>query len=323
MKTPSASLAAVSGILVLINLVGNCIICAVILRNGFMRTPINFLLLNLAVADIYIGIFALPVRVFGGVYKHPEGELGNKLCKIITGDHVLYCGVTASAFNLCAIAYERYLAVIHPFTARKMVTSRKVFLLIMADWLLAVAIVSFFWFVSVFDHKKQYCVIEPRFRSVNSIYTMLYGCSVAGVPFVIMLLLYGRVILEMVKKQRQVFSTEGMARNRFKKRITLMLLVVTAIFLSTWVAAAIIVLSVGGYYPGSSSAMASTVLVCINSSVNCFVYNLFSTQFRRGLRNLLCCYDANDVAGRLQHAERNAAGEEYSNGKTATFDTKF
>lgn len=330
MKTQSISTSIATGILVMINLIGNCVICAVVLRNRSMRTPINFLLLNLAVADLYIGVCALPVRVFGPVYTHPDGELGSWLCKLVTGDHVMYSGVTVSAFNLSAIAYERYLAVVYPFDARKMVTSRKVFLFIVVDWFLAIAIVSCFWFITVFDIDTQYCAIDPRFHRINSLYTMLYGCFAFGVPFILMLVLYGTVVWELIKKRRQVVSMEKMSVNRFKKRITLMLLTVTVIFMATWGVAAAIVLTVNGYHPGTPSAIACTFLICSNSSVNCFVYNVFSSQFRKGLRNLLCCRGANYPEKQMKNErDRNVEKNRIVGSaimpyhKTAAVDTRF
>ena len=324
MKTSqNVSVSVATGILVLVNLVGNCIICAVVLCNRFMRTPVNFLLLNLAVADLYIGICALPDRVFGSLYVHPEGMLGNLLCKIATGDHVMYTGVTVSAFSLSAIAYERYLAVVHPFVARKIVTRRKVFLFVTFDWLSSVVIVSFFWFVTYYDSNSQHCSIDPGFNTKNSIYTMLYGSLAFGMPFIVMLVLYGRVIRELIKKHDQVISREHMVIYRFKKRITFMLITITVIFAATWGAAATMVVSVGGYYPGSPTAITCTLLVCFNSSVNCFVYSLFSSQFRKGFRKLLNACGREDQQQRQNTISLKAFNNSHFDEQDETIDTKL
>ena len=80
------------GVLVLANFIGNSIVCVVILRNKFMRTPVNYLLLNLAIADIMVGVFILPGpnvwRPY--LYTHPGGTLGNSFCKTITARKIRF-----------------------------------------------------------------------------------------------------------------------------------------------------------------------------------------------------------------------------------------
>ena len=44
--------------MVAINLVGNSLVCLVVLKDKAMRTPMNFLLVNLAVSDMIVGVFS-------------------------------------------------------------------------------------------------------------------------------------------------------------------------------------------------------------------------------------------------------------------------
>ena len=131
------------GVLLLVNFIGNTIVCVVILRNKFMRTPVNFLLFNLAVADILVGVFILPApNVFGSyLYTHPRGTLGDWFCKTITGKYrsLEVIGTFVPALTLPALAYERFQAVVHPFTVKEKVTKRNVFLFIAFSWMVAFA----------------------------------------------------------------------------------------------------------------------------------------------------------------------------------------
>lgn len=45
-------------VMVAINLLGNSLVCLVVLKDKAMRTPMNFLLVNLAVADMIVGVFS-------------------------------------------------------------------------------------------------------------------------------------------------------------------------------------------------------------------------------------------------------------------------
>lgn len=79
------------------------------------RTPINILLLSLAVADMMVGLFITPRFIFHNFFKHPDGLTGKWFCTLLTGSNFTWLGGMASAFTLVAIAFERYYAVMYPY----------------------------------------------------------------------------------------------------------------------------------------------------------------------------------------------------------------
>jgi len=80
----------------------------------FHRTPINYLLVNLAVADILYATFVTPETFLKLASTHPGGMTGTVLCKFITGGNLAWVAGTSSVVTLVAIAAERYYAVICP-----------------------------------------------------------------------------------------------------------------------------------------------------------------------------------------------------------------
>ncbi len=96
--------------------------------NGFQyhRTPINYLLKNVAVADITYAVFIVP-GIFFKVYSahHPDGPTGAILCKLVTGGNFAWVGSVASFVTLVAIAIERYFAVMYPHGSKWKLTKRK------------------------------------------------------------------------------------------------------------------------------------------------------------------------------------------------------
>lgn len=66
-------------------LMGNTLVCLVVFPNKNMRTPMNYLLCNLAIADMTVAIFVSPQFIFSRAFVHPEGTTGMWLCKFITG----------------------------------------------------------------------------------------------------------------------------------------------------------------------------------------------------------------------------------------------
>ena len=89
------------------------------------RTPINFLLLNLAVADMMVALFIAPRFILSHSFKHPDGRAGTLFCKLLTGGNFTWVGGAASVFTLVAIAFERYYAVMYPYGNKGKLTFNK------------------------------------------------------------------------------------------------------------------------------------------------------------------------------------------------------
>lgn len=66
-------------------LIGNSLVCLVVLPNKNMRTPMNYLLCNLAMADMTVAVFVSPQFIFSRAFVHPEGTTGTWLCRLVTG----------------------------------------------------------------------------------------------------------------------------------------------------------------------------------------------------------------------------------------------
>ena len=94
-------------IMVLMDLAGNTLVILVIRLNKSMRTPMNMLLLNLAVADMVVAVFVAIQFVIGPTFEHPSGTTGLWLCKFITGGTMTWSAAAVSVGNLVAISIER------------------------------------------------------------------------------------------------------------------------------------------------------------------------------------------------------------------------
>ena len=89
------------------------------------RTPINYLLVNLAIADTLYTTFLTPQTFFKIAPTHPEGIVGTVLCKTISEGSLAWAAGTSSVVTLVAIAAERCYAVIYPLGNVGKLTKRK------------------------------------------------------------------------------------------------------------------------------------------------------------------------------------------------------
>ena len=95
---------------------------------GFLshRTPINYLLVNLAVADILFAIFYIPKIILDQTFiEQPEGVAGGLLCTLLTNGTLAWVGASSTVLTLVAIATERYYAVVYPYRNTGKITMYK------------------------------------------------------------------------------------------------------------------------------------------------------------------------------------------------------
>ena len=280
--------AASSGVLIIVNLFGNTLVCFVILRNRDMRTPLNYLLFNLAVTDTLTGIFFIPMIVFGFIPNEAEGTAAKLLCKFIVHGTLMFPCAKVSAFSLAAIAFERYQAVVHPFRVRKNITKKKTIVFIIMSWILAIC-TMIPWFIG-FDldgSVPRKCKVKAEYKEALEFYSYISGVSVSGVPLLATIILYGRIITNLLKKQNQIIEQNQQVTFRIKKRITAMLITVTLTFTTIWVVTSAFTIAYG-YTPGNLAALIIAILLLISSSINWVLYALFSKQFRSCFKRALC-----------------------------------
>ena len=190
--TTYIGLATVFTFLILTNVLGNTLVIIVVSTRRSMRTPMNFLLVNLAVADMLAGIFIGVLVVINPTYQHPTGTTGQYLCKFITGGTVAYTAAVASVYNLVAVSVERYFAVLYPLREARL-TPRNLRLIILGIWCL-----SLLWVMPLFVHVTyrvdiQTCGEQWSNPLLPKIYSFGWNIVAALVPMSIMAFLYSKV----------------------------------------------------------------------------------------------------------------------------------
>ena len=283
-------------ILVLTSLIGNTLVILTVLLNKPMQTTLNYLLVNLAVADM---VFALSTGLKKGLFQyltHPEGEAGRWLCVWFTHGDIAWFGAAASIFFLVYIAIERYLAIIHPLRHRGKFTKGRLKLLIGIAWFVSIVInmvdlleVKYYYFDSgSCERCGNFNTTDERFFKAHSLIWMLFG---GVVPVCIMVCLYSRVAYRLWVKpvESAQLKASQTALLRHRKQVTVSLLVVSAIYAFCWIPALIshVTMVWGVGVPWFNDA--GEVLIVLNSCVNPGVYSLRIKSFREHLRNVILC----------------------------------
>ena len=274
---------------------GNTLVCLVILLNRTMQTPINYLLLNLAVADIITVVFTSPQYIFIHMFTHPKGLAGDFLCKFITGGNISWMGGVASVFSLVAISFERYVAVTKPYEQTSKFSLFKVKVIAVCCWIFTTVFNLPLFFVIYYDKKSDFCLEawpSPIYGQLNS---TLWFFAVGIIPASIMTFLYSRVVYDLWFKKINE-STQIAVRNS-RKKVTKLVLVVSVIYVISWFPQLVVYLlsnyNTDHFEFGNIAYVASVVMVTFNSAVNPIMYSFQSERFRHGFKQLLCCRQCN------------------------------
>lgn len=271
--------------------VGNIFVCLVILLNKPMRTPMNYLLVNLAISDMILLIFFTPTFIFKGAFKHPTGTAGDILCVFVTGESFAWMGGYASASFLVAIAIERYYAVTKPENDVS-ITKDNLKVLVVSCWLFSLAWNAIGFAVKRYDDANGFCHMEWPEPYSFKVYSALSYYVLGVVPITTMCVLYARVVHTLWFKREVLQVNNQDVERRKRKKVTKMVLIVSLIYALSWIPELTIFLLVA-YAPwslnGAIAYPATVAMVTFNSAVNPIIYSFHNERFRKHLINLLCC----------------------------------
>ncbi|CAF1303038.1 unnamed protein product [Adineta ricciae] len=120
-----------------LTIIGNLVVILSVCIVRKLQTASNILIVSLAVSDIFVGLFIMPLAM---VLELSNGWiLGSIMCDIWTSTDVLLC--TSSILNFLVISIDRYFIINHPFKYAPMRKVKLLSFMIAAVWILS-ALVS-------------------------------------------------------------------------------------------------------------------------------------------------------------------------------------
>ena len=100
----------ISFLLMFLNIPGNLLLILAVVMDPFkkLRTPFNFMMVNLAVADLIVGTVTEPMSIYIHWREGMGEHLTLNLSRVFFMSYFISC--TASLISLAILAVERYLA---------------------------------------------------------------------------------------------------------------------------------------------------------------------------------------------------------------------
>uniref|UniRef100_A0AAZ3NQS9 G-protein coupled receptors family 1 profile domain-containing protein n=1 Tax=Oncorhynchus tshawytscha TaxID=74940 RepID=A0AAZ3NQS9_ONCTS len=193
-------------LIALLAIAGNFLVCLAVNRNRKLRTVTNYFLVSLSVADIFVGVLAIPCAVLTDLGQ-PRHNL--PLCLLLLS--VLIVLTQSSILSLLAVAAERYVAILLPLQYQRIVSPRNARLALILTWCLALlsgSIPLMGWHGSL--PPSGACL----FPCVVNLSYMVYFNFLGGVlvPLVVMFIIYSHIFLTVRQQLRRIAAGRGPAR---------------------------------------------------------------------------------------------------------------
>ena len=199
----------VLGCIILATICGNVLVLLAVYVNSHLRSTTNYFIVNLAIADLLLGITVLPFSATLEALDY--WPFGFAMCDIWASIDVLWC--TASIMTLCVISIDRYIGVTRPLQHSSIITERRAFVIIICVWILSVAIS-----IAPLVGWKE----PPKTDSTECTVTKQVGYvifSVSGsfyIPLLIIVIVYVRIYKEATKHSR--FLNSGIKTTKIDKK---------------------------------------------------------------------------------------------------------
>ena len=290
-------------------IMGNTLVLLATWRERSLHQPNKYFIACLAVADLLVGIFIGPVKVYKrNLDYESRRDISIHLCRFIVWIDTL--AVTASVYTLMFISFDRYLKISKPLQYRSRMTTSKSLKIIFIIWLISTAFATY---AATPDSGSYGFLARGGFLcrdyysgtwSKHEGFITFLHISVIFLPAVFILIMYARIFVVTHKRQRMLRNGElgetSTGQNqrsvlRLDLKIVRMLLIVVGVFLFFWLPLTISELSII-YNPNAFRSWSFRSIVIyyyvvnllpmINSLCNPIIYTCLDQTYREALKHL-------------------------------------
>ncbi|XP_038052345.1 neuromedin-U receptor 2-like [Patiria miniata] len=287
-----------------IGVLGNLLVCYVILRVKFLHNMTNYLLVNLAVADMLLCLQVFLYYLTSDCKLIDFSRFGNSVrdlfCRLLSSKFLGWVLSYASAYNLCVVTLERYIAIVHPLRYARKLTTARIVTLIVLMWVISFLIsLPIIFTIEPSNNPNKICSIKyphPLFPILLSIFTFLFGYLL---PLTLMSLAYYKMQVTL-KRQAKALKLQHARAAAYdlviaRQNLVSMLRTVLGALIVLWTVDYFAILlcfqqtdkaqflfcgSTGYHY----TRVFANSLFNFNSVINPIIYEFKYKKFRQGLK---------------------------------------
>ena len=299
----SVYVAVVHSIIGTVGIVGNLLVVIVILNLTAMKKWFaNILIINQSAIDLVASAMMLMTAARAEV-RVPDRKMGGFVdeiaCRLWYNEGALWSSLIASSYNLVAIAFERYIAVVYPIVYRNLYTAQAARCVCLVPWAIGVLFVG----ISQGVYGGR-CLRVGAVSSSTRLGKMFNGISALVLVFILPTTIYVFCYSSMYRSLRraaggqqppQQATSEATRRrdrmSRIRHNVLATQVTVVATFIACWSLNQVLFAAFNfGYRVDFTGSLfySSRVLVFANCCANPFIYAFKYQMFQSGLRKLFC-----------------------------------
>lgn len=286
-------------LIIVVGFVGNSLVITVVKMFRSMRTTTNYLLVNVACADITTLVFTAILFIImqrkGPVYSR---NLASFLCKFIYTNTMSIITLLVTALTLVVLALERYNALVKPMLISRRLTINKITYVIIGIWLVAIAMVIPLFATLDYDPNRRSCSHgDAEFEMMIYIDCLIVILTL--VPFALIAFCYTQIIYGMYFKRaacrRKIERGHVQEEMKEKRRLVTLLILLTVVFFIAFIPYGVLLIlkvsKVNHIYAWHLQS-GSQYLTLLNCAVNPLIYAFQSSSYRRAftliIKKILC-----------------------------------
>ncbi|EDO43104.1 predicted protein [Nematostella vectensis] len=278
---------AVRTILLVVSLLGNGLVVVLIVKRSRLHTSPNWIICSLAIADLLVTV------AIGTTEMLCTLNYCTFSCNWWILNVFYDMAVIASVFNLCALTYDRFLAIVHPLKYQLVMTRTRVFILLLFAWGTAIAAPLPSFASHLLGDYKSYRAFQILF---------LFFCEF--LPSVLLLVAYvtmaniARRQVVRIERYRKALKFNNLHRcsvtkapfrvQKINSNVQIIGILVFIFNLCFLLAVYKGVINYVFFKPVSPAVISITrILYHFNSAANGLVYAIFKTEYKQEIKRLL------------------------------------
>ncbi|XP_046845766.1 LOW QUALITY PROTEIN: histamine H2 receptor-like [Xenia sp. Carnegie-2017] len=261
----------ISILFMITNIPGNLlVILAVIIDpNKNLRNPFNLLIMNLAIADLIVGVVTNPLSIHVH-FKEQNEEISDGEIKAIHMSYFISC--TASVLSIVLLACDRYIALGYPIRYHVIMKRQTLFISVIFIWFLSISLPFIYFEVGYIR------------------YAFIFANTSVVIAIIVTLFTYTRLLMKFSARATSSYTEDGSFDEQ--KHITEMFIVVMIAVICCYLPSTILIYAMNFCKSCSCNTIHAFrdlqfVFVIANSSVNFFCYGFRSKKFRSAFKVIL------------------------------------
>lgn len=279
-------------LIIIVGVFGNSLVIAVLKMIRSMRTTTNYLLVNIAAADITTLLFTAVHVITKSVGSSPTSPtLLSFLCKFIVTNSIVIVTLLVTSLTMTTLAFERYHALVKPLITSGRLATGKIAYVISAIWLVSIAMVTPLFVSFDYDLGTRRCSHGVA-NNKMVIYIDCLFVILTIIPFTVIAFCYSQIVYGLYFNNTicNNKSERGDTREetREKRRLVILLILLTVVFFIAFIPYGILmILNFNKLTNTPYLRHSAQYLTLLNCSVNPFIYAFQSSSYRRSFMFLI------------------------------------